>query len=265
MADVLNGFPTPLHQQVARLAYDFFNGDTLVDTVLVVNSCARGQATPDSDLDLAVLVRASAAARGLQDLETAWRSFMTASPVVAEFRKSGRFSQVHLDLFDGHVVPGAWDDGGGPDTFEVEIGNRVAYAVPLGAPGLDFQRLQALWLPYYDEDLRLRRLRMVREACCYDLERVRSFVNRGLHFAAFDYLYKAFQEFLQAIFIVHRTYPLSYTKWIREQVVNRLGLPELYQELPLLLSVRNLESAEVGDKATALERLVDRWIGSIES
>jgi hypothetical protein len=47
--------------------------------------------------------------------------------------------------------------------------------------------------------------------------------------------------------------------------VNRLGLPELYQELPLLLSVRNLESAEVGDKATALERLVDRWIDNIES
>jgi predicted nucleotidyltransferase len=253
-------FPTPLHQQVARLAHDFFNPNPLVDTVLVVNSCARGQASPESDLDLAVLVRAGVTPHDVQALETTWRSFMTASPVVVEFRESGRFTQVHLDVIDGHFVPGIWDDGGGPDTFEVEIGNRVAYAVPLGAPGDHFQRLQASWLPYYDEDLRVRRLRMVREACAYDLERVLSFVKRGLHFPAFDYLYKAFQEFLQALFIVRRTYPLSYTKWIREQVANRLGLPELYQELPRLLSVRNLESTEVGDKAVELEQLLERWI-----
>ena len=260
MADVLLDFPTPLHQQVARLAHDFFNADALVDTVLVVNSSARGQATPESDLDLAVLVRAGASAHDVQGLEETWRSFMTASPVVAEFRASGRFTQVHLDLFDGTFVPGIWDDGGGPDFFEVEIGNRVAYAVPLGEPGVHFRQLQASWLPYYDENLRLRRLRMAREACAYDLQRVLSFVKRGLHFPAFDYLYKAFQEFLQALFIVRRTYPLTYTKWIREQVANRLGLPELYRELPPLLSVRNLESSEVGDKAVALERLAERWI-----
>jgi hypothetical protein len=59
---------------------------------------------------------------------------------------------------------------------------------------------------------------------------------------------------------MRRAYPLSYTKWIREQVANRLGLPELYRELPPLLSVRNLESSEVCDKAVALERLAERWI-----
>jgi hypothetical protein len=101
---------------------------------------------------------------------------------------------------------------------------------------------------------------MVREACSYDLDRVSFFLNRNLYFPAFDYLYKAFQEFLQALFIMRRTYPLSYTKWIQEQVSNRLGLPELYRDLPPLLSVRNLESTEVGDKAIALDRLLDRWI-----
>jgi hypothetical protein len=52
---------------------------------------------------------------------------------------------------------------------------------------------------------------------------------------------------------------LSYTKWIREQVETRLALPELYRELPPLLSVRNLESNELGDKAAALHRLLERW------
>jgi hypothetical protein len=33
----------------------------------------------------------------------------------------------------------------------------------------------------------------------------------------------------------------------------------LYRELPPLLSVRNLESDEVGEKAVALRRLLERW------
>ena len=61
------------------------------------------------------------------------------------------------------------------------------------------------------------------------------------------------------LFIARRTYPLSYTKWIHEQVADRLALPELYRELPPLLCVRNLESAEVGEKAVALHRLLERW------
>ncbi len=255
------GFPTTLHQQVAHLTDEFFNArPQRVDTVLVVNSCARGRAVPESDLDLAVLVTPSATAQDVQNLETTWRAFVASDPVMIEFRQSGRFTQVHLDLFDGRFVPTDWDDGGGPDAFEVEIGNRLAYAVPLGEPGIYFHQLQSKWLPFYDEELCIRRLAMVREACAYDLERVPFFLNRGLNFAAFDYLYKAFQEFLQALFIGRRTYPLSYTKWIKEQVANRLNLPELYQALPPLLSVRNLDSDEVGDKARALRQLLDRWI-----
>ena len=117
-------------------------------------------------------------------------------------------------------------------------------------------------MPYYSQALRLSRLTMVRAACVDDLERVAMFLRRDLHFPAFDYLYKAFQEFLQALFIARRTYPLSYTKWIREQVVQWLGLPMLYQELPPLLSVQSIESAEVGEKAAALGRLLDRWVQS---
>lgn len=230
-----------------------------MDTVLVVNSCARGQAVLESDLDLAVLVTPTGTAQCVQDLEAAWLAFAAADPQVLEFRHAGRFTHVHVDVFDGQSGPTVWDDGGGPDSFEVEIGNRVAYAAPLGEPGWFFRELQARWLPYYDDDLRGRRLPMVRGACAYDLERIPFLLKRGLCFPAFDYLYKAFQEFLQAVFIARRLYPLSYTKWIHEQVVHRLALPELYRELPALLSVRNIESAEVGEKAVALHRLLERW------
>lgn len=50
-------FPTALHEQAAETAYRFFRPQAAVDTVLVTNSCARGQAVPESDLDMAVLIR----------------------------------------------------------------------------------------------------------------------------------------------------------------------------------------------------------------
>ena len=47
--------------------------------------------------------------------------------------------------------------------------------------------------------------------------------------------------------------------WIREQVNEWLSLPGLYQELPQILSVRSVESAEIGQKAEALRFLLERW------
>jgi hypothetical protein len=48
-------FPTLLHQDAAELVRDYFRTIPNVDSVLVVNSCARGQAVPESDLDFAIL------------------------------------------------------------------------------------------------------------------------------------------------------------------------------------------------------------------
>ena len=132
-------FPTARHQFIADLAASFFKGQAEVDTVLVVNSCARGQAAPESDLDLAVLVTPAVAAERCRQLEMAWLSFCEANTEVVEFRRASPFAQVHLDVIDGQFVTTSWDDGGGPDSFEVEIGNRVAFAVPFGEPGFFFE------------------------------------------------------------------------------------------------------------------------------
>jgi hypothetical protein len=50
-------FPTKLHQDAAGLIRDYFLALSDVDTVLVVNYCARGKAVPESDLDFAILVK----------------------------------------------------------------------------------------------------------------------------------------------------------------------------------------------------------------
>src|SRR5215471_11281797 len=252
-------FPTALHREVADLARNFFSSHASVDTILVVNSCARGRAVAGSDLDMAVLIIPTAPSQEVQSLTMKWQQFMATDPKVHRFRSSGRFAQVHVDVFDGRMMPTVWDDGGGPDSFEIEIGNRIVYAAPLGEVGAYFRQLQSQWLPYYEEELRLSRLAMVREACARDLEAVPFFLERGLYFQAFDRLYKAFQEFLQALFVARRTYPLAYNKWIREQVAEWLSLPDLYEKLPPILSVRKIEGAEIGQKADALRPLLERW------
>jgi hypothetical protein len=230
-----------------------------VDTILVVNSCARGKAVAGSDLDLAVLIAPEAASQEIPALTAKWQQFMATQALVQQFGSTGQFNQVHVDVFDGRLAPAVWDDGGGPDSFEVEIGNRVAYAAPLGGAGPCFRQLQSQWLPYYEPGLRLSRLAMVREACARDLDSIPFYLGRGLYFQAFDRLYKAFQEFLQALFVARRRYPLCYNKWIREQVAEWLSLPELYQELPPILSIRKIESAELAEKASALRALLERW------
>jgi hypothetical protein len=228
--------------------------------MLLVNSCARGMGTPESDLDLAILVDPALPVEARTQLEQAWQHDYAAQEIFQHFRASGRFTGVHLDLIDAQYQPTVWDDGGGPDGFELEIGNQVAYSLPLWEGNQAFANLKTHWLPYYGEELRLARLAMVRTACLYDLDHVPFYVNRGLYFQAFDRLYKAFQEFLQALFISRRIYPLAYNKWIRLQVAEWLGLPELYAELPDILSITEFESAELAKKADDLRRLVAAWV-----
>src|SRR6476469_9400645 len=175
-------FPTVLHREVAELAGDFLSAHASVDTILVVNSCARGRAVAGSDLDLAVLIMPAAASQEVQSLTKLWQEFIAAQPLLDQFRRTGRFTQVHVDVFDGRMVPTVWDDGGGSDYFEVEIGNRLAYAAPLHQVGKYFRQLQSQWLPYYGDDLQRSQLAMVREACARDLEAIPFLLNRGLYF-----------------------------------------------------------------------------------
>jgi predicted nucleotidyltransferase len=245
-------FPTAQHAQAAEMAAQFFAPLPQVDTVLVVNSCARGQATAESDLDMAILVQPDTPSAQITALEVRWRT-------AAHDAHLHELVLLHLDVISGQYAPTVWDDGGGPDYFEVEIGNQVAYSAPLDTAGAYYRQLQAQWLPYYSEMLRASRLRMLRAACAYDLDFIPFYVGRELYFQAFDRLYKAFQEFLQALFIARRTYPLAYNKWIRLQVEHWLGLPALYRALPTILSVSNLESDELTHKSHMLRDLLKQW------
>jgi predicted nucleotidyltransferase len=252
-------FPTSIHQRAAEEIIAFAQ-NLPVKAVLLVNSCARGKGTVESDLDIALLIDPEMPISERPQLDHAWSQRYKNTPVFRELKQLGRFSGVHLDFFDGQWTPEVWDDGGGPDAFEIEIGNRVAYSAPLWEDGKRFADLRTHWLPYYGDDLRSKRLKMVSDAVLLDVERIRFVAIRGLVFYALDRLYHAFQEFLQALFIAHRTYPLAYNKWIREQVEDWLGLPALYSELPYVLELGRLQPEDLIEKAEYLRRLLETWV-----
>ena len=107
------------------------------------------------------------------------------------------------------------------------------------------------------KNLRLQRLQMIKDACNYDLDHIPFFIKRELYFQAFDILCKAFQEYLQALFIANKTYPIAYNKWIKEQVVKWLNKPDLYPNFHRFCQSVILKADEINDKAKDLRMLLD--------
>lgn len=266
-------YPTPQHQAAAVQIVDFFARQESVDGVLLVNSIARGKATPDSCLDMIVLVAERlrdpgngatvlerGENRGTDGLYAAWQAAPETTSLFIELGAAGRFAEVHLDIIDGRIFPGALDRDQAIDGFELSIGNYFVYGKPLWLRNERYHELAAAWLPYYAEELRAARLAATRAFCLHYLDHIAPYNERGLYFQAFDRLYQAFQGFLQGLFMARRTYPIAYNKWIHEQVAEILGLPDLYRRLPGILEVHALEGQDVIRNGEALRELVTVYL-----
>lgn len=253
-------YPTVEHEQTADAIVKFWSSSPETEAVILVGSCARGKATPDSCLDIAILVSQKTLLTKETALEQQWNSFYKKAPIFKKLGKVGKYSHVDLDFVDGCFAPKPRGWTSGPDEFELEIGNILVYSVALWERGNRLRRLKDKWLPYYSEKLRLQRLNMVRRYCLNNLDHIPLYVERGLFFQAFDRLYNAFKEFLQALFISRRTYPIAYDKWIREQVEEILGMPQVYEQLPRLFEIRHFESDEIAQKAEDLRVLLEKYV-----
>jgi predicted nucleotidyltransferase len=255
-------YPTQEHQRAAEAIVDFFVSHYKIDAVLLVNSCARGKATRDSCLDIVMLARPDQGRSQLSELEVGWTEFETSNQVIQDLFKAGKYSVVHPDFIHGVFKLREQDEAAGPDDFEIEIGNFLAYSVPLWEGSDYFSQLKGQWLPYYNEELRQQRLERVRWYCLNNLHHIPLYIERDLYFQSFDRLYNAYREFLQALFIARRTYPIAYNKWIREQIEEILGLPELYAQLSHLFEVKQFESYEIANKANEVEQLLEKYAPS---
>lgn len=249
-----HAYPTPEHARAAEAVVELFSSVPETQAVLLTCSCARGRASRDSCLDVSILAPPERTGR----LEAFWEAHRHAEP----FRRVeavGRYSHVDLVLLDGvfEPRPRGWTDG--PDAFELELGNALAWSVPLWTRGDRLAELRRRWLPFYGDELRAARLADARRYCRNDLDHIPLYVERGLYFQSLGRLWNAFREFLQALFISRRVYPIAYDKWIREQVVDVLGLEPLYRELTGLFEISRLESDELAHRAAVLGALLDRY------
>lgn len=253
-------YPTIEHEQAAKAIVNFFSANAYVEAVILSGSCARGKATHDSCLDILVLAPQKILSTKKTVLERQWDNFYETEPVFKKLRKVGKYSHVDLDFIDGCFAPKPRSWTSGPDEFELEIGNTLVYSITLFERGNRLKQLRTKWLPYYDEKLRRERLAMVLDYCHNNLDHIPLYADRGLHFQAFHRFYDAFREFLQALFISRRIYPIAYDKWIREQIEEILEMPELYLKLPRLFEIKNFESKEIVQKTRLLKSLLKDYI-----
>jgi len=245
-------FPTPQHEDAARYTTEFFSKRDSVNAVLLTCSCARGKAAPESCVDISVLLKPDTEQVKRQELEKEWQKHSEGSSVVTSLAAHGPYAHIDIDLTDGQFKEGYHGWCSGPDEFELEIGNLLQYSKPLYEEGNQLADLKETWLPYYYEELRARRLAMVHKYCLNNIDHIASFVDRGLCFQGFRRLYNAAGEFLQALFIAKRVYPIAYHKWIKEQLEEVLGMPDLYAQFVDIHSIENFESAEIKEKSEVL-------------
>ncbi len=251
-------YPTSAHEQAATAIVAFFAAREETDTVLLVNSCARGKATRDSCLDVQVLVPEGTDAAAL---EAVWQRRYETDPPFAALRGVGAFSVVHLDISDGTLDPVPHPDDEYPDDFELRIGNaRSSTPSPSGSVATAWPAYGVGGSPTTMRGGGRNGWRPSAGAVSTPSSTFRPTWSARLYFQAFARLWGAFQMFLQALFIARRTYPIAYDKWIHEQVVEILGLPELYERLPHLFEIGRFESAELVDKAQDLQRLLDAYV-----
>jgi hypothetical protein len=172
----------------------------------------------------------------------------------------GKYSHVDLIVSDGNIEVQERDWTSGPDDFELEIGNFFVYSVVLFDRENYFERVKKPYVPFYAEGLRQNRLEQVKQYMFNNLDHISLYVRRRLFFNGISRLYNASKEFLQALFISRKVYPISYDKWIREQLVGILKEPRLYREFVKLYEINKLESEELIQKAETLSLLAEQHL-----
>ena len=248
---------TPTHQRAYDLVYDLLHRDKRVLALTITGSAARNEGSFDSDLDFDVFFREGAPeAEILGAVEEALNREIYAQ----QRQEVGRFFAIDLRAANSIIIPQerGWTDG--PDSFELEVGNTFIYSRLLFEREGYFTQTKARYTPYYEESLRQERLQLALKFCHNNIEHIEPYVNRGLHFQAFKRLYDATREFLQALFIAKKVYPIAYDKWVKKQLVEILGLPDLYKQFVALYEVHALESDELITKGQQLRQYLATYV-----
>ena len=248
-------FPTESHRRAFELTVAHFKNKKEVLALTLVGSVLRGQGSSDADVDVDIFVRDQKAIDKLS------HEFDTVGPaIVSKLRRRrevGKFFGIglHARFLSPQPKPRGWTSG--PDDFEIEIGHSFVNCKLIFQRGNMWTNARKKFVPYYGEALRRRRLKEVLSYCINNIEHIEPYVRRGLYFQAFKRFHDANREFLQALFISKKIYPLDYDKWIKYQLVKTLKMSKLYNEFVSLYELKKLESNELAKKAKKLRRLIN--------
>lgn len=247
-------FPTNFHEKAFNSAVDFLKKEKDVIALTLSGACARGEGSYDSDIDLDAFVEDSGVGKEI------WESFEKFASTIGTLDEVAKYFGIDLHIRFADIKPKkrGWTDG--PDDFELEIGNAFIYPQLIFEKENFFTKAKEKYLPYYDEALRQERLKEVLKFCNNNLGHVEPYVKRELYFQAFKRLYDASKEFLQALFIRKKIYPIAYDKWVKKQIVETLQLPELYKDFASLYEIHKLESDELVRKSEKLHNLLNQYI-----
>ncbi len=250
-------YPTLEHEAAAQKLVEVFRKDRRVMSILLIGSCAQNKASKDSCLDVVFFV----ANRGeIGPVRDRFEQLYRRSGEFDRLTRVGKYSHVDLIVSDGKIRLQEREWTSGPDDFELEIGNFFVYSVVLFDRANYFERMKKPYVPFYAESLRQKRLGKVKMYLFNNLDHIPLYVKRGLVFNGFSRLYNASKEFLQALFISRKVYPISYDKWIKEQLVEILNEPELYGQFVKLYEINTLESEELIHKAEQLRVLAQQLL-----
>lgn len=251
------GYPSQHHAAAAASATAYWAGISDVEAVLLTCSCARNQAAPSSCVDLAVLVP-PAEERRFRDREMdRFAAFAERDAAIQALSKVARWSAVDLEIIIGEFPVPYHGYTSGPDDYEVAIGNYLAWSIPLYTQGGRLGELRKRWLPYYSEELARKREAMVLGYAHNNVDHIEPFAQRGLVFQARKRLQHAAEEYLQALFIQRRIYPIAYDKWVTYQLVDVLRMPQTLHTLQQALGVA-LKATSLTRAATLVRGLLDR-------
>jgi predicted nucleotidyltransferase len=251
---------TATHQKAYNLVYDALWRDDRVLALAITGSAARNEGSFDSDLDFNIFFAEDAPATEIAAILTRVENDVKRELATQPGSEVGIFFDIDLHVAPTLITPQprGWTDG--PDAFELEIGNTFVYTRLVFERAGYFTQAQARYLPYYDEQLREERLAATLKFCHNNINHIEPYVKRGLYFQAFRRLYDASREFLQALFIAQRVYPIAYDKWVKKQLVEILDLPDLYQGFVALYAVHNLESDELTVKGQQLREYIAAYV-----
>lgn len=250
-------FPTNSHEQAFEKTVNFFKKKKEVSAITLVGSVLRGHGSYDADIDIDIFVSHKKIEKKLTDEFTPHKH-----KIVEQLRQrgdTGKFFDIGFHVLtlpdDLKVTPRTWTSG--PDMFEVNIAHYFVYCDVVFEQNKLYADTRKKYVPYHDELLRQQRLDDTVKYCLNNIDHIEPYVKRGLYIHALKRMRHATEEFIQALFISRRIYPIDYDKWVKYELEKILKMPQLYHKLIPLYGLCDLESNELITKGRKLKKLLE--------